>query len=115
MLSSDDVKKMLDIENPVVISQYPIRVLKEGKKVKYEGDGSTYEGYKHSVVLLETGDEFPPTADLHSTDSLRVGMYVLAIEIFPKGKIKTKNHYIFDDKATIKLERSKATTQSSNS
>lgn len=97
------MKQFIQTDNPQVAFQQRVRVLKAGEHVKYGEGKEAYEGYKHPVVVL-TGEEFPPTADIHNRDQLQVGVYDLVVEMMAKGKIKTKNHYVFNAEETAKLK-----------
>jgi len=101
-------KHGIDTEYPTELLS-PVFIRADGKPVKYDSDdgSGSYEGYKHKAVCL-TGDDFPPTVTIHNKEALQKGIYNLVVELVPEGKIKTRNHYVRDEKATKEFAQKQA-------
>lgn len=104
-MNEQQAQNLLGITSPVAVLGSLIEVYGEAQAVKYGEGKDSYEGYKHEVAIL-TGARHQPTSDLHAPKPMRLGIYNLCVEVLGKGKIKTKNHYVFNEQETAKLLKS---------
>ena len=98
----DKIIQDLGLQNKATVHQFPVEIYGQPESVKYEGDGNTYNGYKHEAVIL-TGARHEETSDIHNTEALGVGLYWLVLEVKGKGKIKIRHQYYRDEEESLKL------------
>ena len=98
-------KALIGTSNGVTVYPEILEIYGSPVHVKYGEGKEAYEGFKHECAIHDASKKFPDTSEIHNKEQLQLGAYNLVIEVMGKGKIKTKNHYVFNEEETKKLNK----------